>query len=169
MPNIKNLQFKNREKEKEVMEKVGGTEEKVEKGVPKPERETGFEGATVEKEQPKEGQVFVEKTRELVGVAGIGDVQQEQKQREKQIEKILEEGLEDIYMNMPPDKQQEFKREGERTVREINNLLNQAKTKVKKIINLIKKWLSIIPGVNKFFLEQEAKIKADEILKIKNV
>jgi len=33
---------------------------------------------------------------------------------------------------------------------------------------LIKKWLLLIPGVNKYFLEQEAKIKADEIVKMKN-
>jgi len=28
-------------------------------------------------------------------------------------------------------------------------------------------WLKLIPGVNKFFLEQEAKIKTDEVLKLK--
>jgi len=29
-------------------------------------------------------------------------------------------------------------------------------------------WLKILPGVNKFFLEQEAKIKTDKILALKN-
>ena len=36
-----------------------------------------------------------------------------------------------------------------------------------KIIDVIKKWLSIIPGINKFFLEQEAKIKTDKIMELK--
>jgi hypothetical protein len=34
----------------------------------------------------------------------------------------------------------------------------------KKIFVLIRAWLKIIPGVNRFFLEQEAKIKTDKIL-----
>ena len=68
---------------------------------------------------------------------------------------------------MPKSKQREFKGEGEKTAAKINQLMSKTKVNVKKIINLIKKWLSIIPGINSFFLEQEAKIKADEIFKIK--
>jgi hypothetical protein len=30
-------------------------------------------------------------------------------------------------------------------------------------LKLIREWLLIIPGVNKYFLEQEAKIKTDKI------
>ena len=46
--------------------------------------------------------------------------------------------------------------------------MQQTKIQVKKIFILIISWLKIIPGVNKFFLEQEAKIKADRILDLKN-
>jgi hypothetical protein len=35
-------------------------------------------------------------------------------------------------------------------------------------VDVIKRWLSIIPGINKFFLEQDAKIKAEKIIKLKN-
>jgi hypothetical protein len=80
----------------------------------------------------------------------------------------LAKDMGDIYLNMSPAKQQEFKREGEKTAREINSLLQKTKVTIKKIISLIKKWLSIIPRVNKFFLEQESKIKADEIMKLKH-
>jgi len=52
-------------------------------------------------------------------------------------------------------------------MKKINTLLDKAKINLGKIASLIRKWLSIIPGVNKFFLEQEAKIKADEIMKLK--
>lgn len=68
---------------------------------------------------------------------------------------------------MSPNKREEFRVKGEETTKKINELLGQTKIKVKKIINLIKAWLKIIPGVNKFFLEQETKLKTDKILKIK--
>ncbi len=91
----------------------------------------------------------------------------EKKEREKKIEKILEKNLDEIYISLPPDKQQEFKIAGEQAAQEINNLLDKAKVKIKQIIIIIKKWLSLLPGVNQFFLEQEAKIKADEIIRLK--
>jgi len=97
----------------------------------------------------------------------IGDWQSGNKLREKQIEDALAKGLDEAFLSMPLQKQREFKKMGEQTAREINNLLDQAKVKIKKIITLIRKWLLIIPGVNKFFIEQESKIKADEIIKLK--
>lgn len=134
------------------------------------EKERGMEVSPLDRERVLSEIASVEKGEKpgAGGIISIGDFQHKQKQREKQIEKILAKNLEDVYLNMPPIKQREFKIAGEQTARAINALLNQAKTGLKKIIDLIKKWLLIIPGVNKFFLEQEAKIKADEILKIKN-
>lgn len=88
--------------------------------------------------------------------------------RELEVDNILSEGLSETFLAMPPDKQQLFKVEGEKTVKKINILLDSAKINVSKIISLIRQWLSIIPGVNRFFLDQEAKIKSDNILKIKN-
>ena len=85
----------------------------------------------------------------------------------KDIERILSDDLEEIYFQLPPDKRQEFKQAGEETARKIKTLLERAKVKVKKIAKLIWHWLKIIPGVNKFFLEKESKIKTDEILKLK--
>lgn len=87
--------------------------------------------------------------------------------REKQIENFLARGLEDIYLGLPAKKQAEFRRVGEETAQKINKLLEHTKVNLGRIINLIIKWLSIIPGVNKYFLEQEAKIKADEIIKLR--
>ncbi|MDP3043497.1 MAG: hypothetical protein Q8N21_03770 [bacterium] len=136
------------------------------------EKERGIEVSPLDRERVLSEIASVENEKEekpgAGGIISIGDFQYKQKQREKQIEKILEKNLEDVYLNMPLAKQREFKVAGEQAARAINTLLNQAKTGLKKIIDLIKKWLLIIPGVNKFFLEQEAKIKADEIFKIKN-
>lgn len=84
------------------------------------------------------------------------------------IERILEEDLSDLYFRLPEDKKAEFRKQGEETAREINVLLSAAKIKVAKIVSLIRDWLKLIPGINRLFLEQEAKIKADRLLKLNN-
>jgi len=87
--------------------------------------------------------------------------------RAKAIDDILSAGLHEVFLQMNPAKQKEFKQVGEETVVKIVSLLDKTKVRVDKIISLIRNWLKIIPGVNKFFLEQEAKIKADRIIKLK--
>jgi len=87
-------------------------------------------------------------------------------ERTAQIEKILEEDLSSVYFNLPEEKREAFRKQGEATAHEIGSLLEQTKVKVKKIVSLIRAWLLTIPGVNRFFLEQEAKLKADKILKL---
>jgi len=84
-----------------------------------------------------------------------------------QIETILSEHLDDLFMNMSPQEQIMFKQKGEETATKVELLMREVKIKVKEVLNLIKNWLKIIPGVNKFFLEQEAKIKTDRILAIR--
>ncbi len=87
--------------------------------------------------------------------------------QQKQVENILVEGMSEIYLSLTPQKRREFKKAGEETAKKISQLLTKAKINIGEIIKLIKKWLMLIPGVNKYFLEQEAKIKADEIIKLK--
>lgn len=87
-------------------------------------------------------------------------------ERQAEIERILEDDLGTVYFNLPDDKKEMFRIKGEQTAYEINGLLSATKIKVQKIIKLIKNWLLIIPGVNRFFLEQEAKLKTDEIIKL---
>lgn len=86
----------------------------------------------------------------------------------EKIEDILEEDLEQIYFQMPPEKQAEFNKVGIETATKIALLLGDVKIKVKKILELITAWLKIIPGVNKYFLRQESKIKTDKILELKD-
>jgi hypothetical protein len=101
-------------------------------------------------------------------LVGVSNQHRFQQAKQKEIEKVLQTGLEDIYLKLPPEKQIEFKLEGEKTTREISSLLDKTKVNVGKIVSLIRRWLSLIPGVNRFFLEQEAKIKADEIVKLRD-
>ena len=169
MPDEKNLHQKNIEKEKGAqIEQAEKVKEKVEQAAPTAEKEVKIEISSADKERVLDEVAQAEKQAQATGIAPISAVQQKYQQREKQIESILANGLDDLYIKMPADKQQEFKLAGEQTANKINSLLDQAKVKVKEIIDLIRKWLLIIPGVNKFFLEQEAKIKADEVMRIKN-
>lgn len=85
----------------------------------------------------------------------------------KEIESVLESGLEDLYMKMSKDKQIQFRQKGEEVSNKIAILLKEVKVKTSKILSLIMSWLSIIPGVNKFFIRQEAKIKTDKIITLK--
>ncbi len=84
-----------------------------------------------------------------------------------QIEDVMQSGLGDVYKTMPPDLQQAFKKRGEETATQIEELLQKVKVHTKKIFQLLFDWLKIIPGVNKYFLEQEAKLKTDEMLRLK--
>lgn len=88
-----------------------------------------------------------------------------------EIEKILSENLDELYLSLEPTNKLIFKQKGEETASKIELLIKEVKINVKKILNLIKEWLlmlvKMIPGVNKFFLIQEAKIKTDKILKLR--
>lgn len=81
----------------------------------------------------------------------------------EQIEDVLEEDMTDLFLTMSPADQQKFKEKGEETVSQIREMIAKAHLKTKKVFHLIKSWLKLIPGVNRFFLEQEAKIKTDKI------
>ncbi len=83
------------------------------------------------------------------------------------IEKIMEEGLGDAFSRLSPVAKQEFKIKGEETAKKIRALMKGTKVKAKKVFALILQWLKLLPGVNRFFLEQEAKIKTDRILNLK--
>lgn len=82
----------------------------------------------------------------------------------QKIEKIMEENVGDAYSRLSPIAKQEFKLKGEVVAQKISELLRSTHIKVKKIYQLILEWLRILPGVNRFFLEQEAKIKTDRII-----
>ena len=54
---------------------------------------------------------------------------------------------------------------GETTAQKIKEAVLKKTTRIKDIVHLIIGWLKSLPGVNKFFIEQEAKIKADKIMR----
>jgi len=138
-----------------------------------PEKQPGFSENKLERprsfgEKLKEAVSSAEPAAPAANIVVAGQAQSFQKKRAQEIDQILADGLHEVFLNLAPDKQAEFKKKGEETVSKINVLLDQTKTKVGQIIDLIRQWLKLIPGINRFFLEQEAKIKADKIIKIKN-
>jgi hypothetical protein len=82
------------------------------------------------------------------------------------VESVLEENLSSLFRELTPAQQIEFKNQGEVVAGRIAKLLQQAKVKVGQILRLIREWLGSLPGINKYFIEQEAKIKADKIIKL---
>lgn len=84
------------------------------------------------------------------------------------VEKIMEEGVGDAYQRLSPVAKQEFKIKGEETATTIREMVRSGHAKAKNIFRLLLEWLKLLPGVNKFFLEQEAKIKTDRIMSLKD-
>jgi hypothetical protein len=80
------------------------------------------------------------------------------------VEDVLEEGLADTYKSMAPGLQRKFRAEGERVAGELAGIIRSLKLNVSRVLKLITGWLKIIPGVNRFFLDQEAKLKTDRIM-----
>lgn len=80
------------------------------------------------------------------------------------IEDILQDDLSDIFETLPPTDQAEFKKEGEETAIEIHDDIAARHFTARQTFKRIKRWLQSIPGINRFFLDQEAKIKTDDIV-----
>ena len=82
----------------------------------------------------------------------------------QQVEEILSNNMDKAFLSMDVATQHKFKTKGEQTGRQITSLLQKGKATVQKITSLILEWLRIIPQVNKHYIEQEAKIKAENII-----
>ncbi len=144
--------------------KVPGNHEKIDRSF---EAEKSSESQVESSEIPDDIQAK-EGEGEIGGIVDVGNKQAQMQKRQKQIEDVLSGDLGDLFLKMPVPKQREFKEKGEETAEQINVMLDSAKFNIKKVVDLIRKWLMVIPGINKYFLEQETKIKADEILRLRS-
>ncbi len=81
----------------------------------------------------------------------------------KEVENILSENIAEIYKKLPENKKALFRQTGEHVAAQIAQMIKSGIMQIKKILKWIYQWLKIIPGVNEFFLEQEAKIKSDKM------
>lgn len=119
-------------------------------------------------EQPKQQQEkeHVTPARSTGVAATSGDTQPPKDETTMAIETILADNLADVFVQMTPQQQEQFQKKGEQAAEKIKNLIDTAKATTKKVLKIIRDWLKFIPGVNRFFLEQEAKIKTDRILEL---
>lgn len=81
-----------------------------------------------------------------------------------EIENILSANLLEIYNELPENKREAFKQKGEEVASSIHEMILNTKVKVHKVLKLISDWLRMVPGINVYFLRQEAKIKLDRIV-----
>lgn len=159
MPDIPlNKQELNREKDKNLLEEGPIEKERILEG------EKKIEEAEPISEIPEKKETELSRPPVLPLPQKPAPFLEEKSETLKEIEGILEEDLEEIYFSQSPPWQLTFKNKGEAVALKIENLLSKAVIKAKKILKLIKDWLKMIPKVNKFFLEQEAKIKTDKIM-----
>jgi len=134
------------------------TEEGIEKISEKPEKE-------IKKPEPEKA---AEKAPKPAPAAQMSMKKAETHDAElKEIQDVLQEGIYDLYLKMPKSEQKRFREEGVRIAKNIKGLLYSAKVNVKKIVSLIRGWLSRLPGINKFYILQESKNKIDKLLEIK--
>jgi hypothetical protein len=83
-----------------------------------------------------------------------------------EVEKILEDGIGPFYASLPDEAKPVFKKRGEQVASQIAEMVRSMNFRVRKAVRLIADWLRTIPGINKFFLEQEAKIKTDMLKRL---
>jgi len=80
------------------------------------------------------------------------------------LEGVLEEDLKELFLSLDKSKQQQFKQKGEEIVAWLRVQVATNKLVERQLLDQIHTWLKIVPDVNRFFLEQIAKIKTDKIL-----
>ncbi len=84
----------------------------------------------------------------------------------RELEVVLAEDVFDFMKQAPAAQQIIIRQRGREVLDEIETMIKQTKINIRKIIKLILSWLKLLPITNKYFLEQAAKIKTEEILKI---
>ena len=80
------------------------------------------------------------------------------------IQAILRDNLGEATAAMPEEAKTRFWAKAQEIGVVVADMVRQYKVEVKRVLHLLVEWLHTIPGVNKFFLEQEAKLKTDRIL-----
>lgn len=80
---------------------------------------------------------------------------------------LADESLQRIYAGLPPAVQGRFRDEGSALAAWIETAITTGKLILKEVHRRIVAWLRIIPRVNHWYLQQEAKVKTDAILAIR--
>lgn len=82
----------------------------------------------------------------------------------REIEKVLEEDMVPLFLELNADQRKQFRAGGTIAANKIEVLLRSTGDVLREVLRAIREWLSLLPGVSRFFIEREAKIKAEKIL-----
>jgi hypothetical protein len=137
----------------------------------RPDQEVQEDEAIQRKEREQAAKEIEAHKDEQGTLSGLEKVQAAQANKSQDVivvEGIMSEGLEEQFKALSPQEQAAFKQAGEQAAQEVATLLDQAKVQFKKILEVLRKWLGMLPRTNKYHLEQESKIKLDKLLKYKN-
>ena len=107
-----------------------------------------------------------ELTRAKIEMATPAPIVKTKTPARRSVEGVLSANLAAVYNKMDARTKLVFKNRGEETSRRIEILMRKTKLEISTVLALIRRWLATIPGVNDFYLEQEAKIKTDQIIKL---
>lgn len=142
-----------------------------------PESPGALERVTQRLESPAAAETSVEPKIEVppmstVGVAAPTPVARpiviEKSPLREDIEAALaDEQLQRIYAGLPPAVQGRFRDEGSKLAVWIETAITAGKLILKELHHRIVAWLRIIPRVNHWYLQQEAKVKTDAILALR--
>lgn len=87
----------------------------------------------------------------------------------EEVASIVQDGIEQMTATMEPTAKERFLKKGQEITFIIASMVRGFHVKAKEVLRLLKEWILTIPGVNKFFLEQEVKIKTDRIVELEQV
>lgn len=93
-------------------------------------------------------------------------IAQPKTQARQDIANVLSEGLTQVYQGMTPQEQQAFRVAGEQAASQIEAMMKGFHATARAVLGIIRQWLRLIPRVNKYFLEQESKIKTDKMMSL---
>lgn len=86
---------------------------------------------------------------------------------EQRLRRILSEDMAELITPLTLESRREFQAEGLKTVSKLEELLRRTHIQLRQVWKLLWDWLKRLPGVNRFFLEQEVKKKTEEIMELK--
>lgn len=82
----------------------------------------------------------------------------------RKLEALLAQDILPLYGALDSQTKIKFRAKGKEILKTIEKMVTSGRVVARRVFDLIRAWLVIIPGINKYFLEQEAKIKTDKII-----
>lgn len=110
----------------------------------------------------QEKQLFLENPQELD--ASITQAEGAVDEVLRSVEQALETGLGEMVDRLPDAAKERFTAKGKEIAMQLTKSIYAGVPQSRMVVDLVKAWLLTLPSVNKYFLEQEAKIRTDAII-----